>query len=94
MLFMKQKFIVKYISIIFIFATFMTSFHHHNDMQEHDDCQICTIQNNIVDIDTPIDITYFTILSTVSESITLSLENLQTQKDHKTFSARAPPFYS
>jgi len=92
--FMKQKFIVKYISIIFIFATFITSFHHHNDMQEHNDCQICTIQNSIADMDTPTDVTYLTLLSLISESTITTLENLQTQKDYRTFSARAPPFYS
>jgi len=91
---MKQKLIIKYISIIFAFATFMGTFHHHNDLKKHNDCQICTIQNSIADMDTPMDVTYLTLLSLISESTITTLENLQTQKDYRTFSARAPPFYS
>ena len=88
---MGQKLIIKYISIIFVIATFMGSLHHHNDMQEYNDCQICTVQNNISDIDTPLDVNYLTIFSVACEATVANLENLQTKKQHLTFSARAPP---
>jgi hypothetical protein len=44
----------KYFLSLFIVATFLGVFHHHNDFQPHNDCQICTIQSNIADADTPI----------------------------------------
>ena len=72
----------------------MGSMHHHNDMQSHSDCQICTIQNNVTDIDTPSDVNYLVLFSTISEATLSSLENLQTEKKHFTFSARAPPLFS
>ncbi len=43
----------KYFLSLFIVATFLGVFHHHNDFQSHNDCQICTIQHNIADADTP-----------------------------------------
>ena len=91
---MKQKLIVKYISIIFILATFMGSFHYHNDIQEHTDCQICTVQHNVSDIDTPADVNYLTLLSIKSESILTCLDTFSIQKRFFHFSARAPPFYT
>ena len=91
---MKQKLIVKYISIIFIVATFMGSMHHHNDMQEHSDCQICTIQHNVEDIDTPTDVSYLTLFAIISEATLSSLQKLLTHKKHLCFSARAPPLFT
>ncbi len=91
---MKQKFIVKYISLIFVIAIFMGAFHHHNDMQEHSDCQICTIQNNLIDIDTPNTVSYLTSFSIQSEAVVANLKNFQLQEKILTFSARAPPLFS
>jgi len=91
---MRQKILIKYISIIFVISTFMSSFHHHNDLQEHNNCQICIVQSNIADIDTPTDVTYLTLFSTPSEATLVNLQNLQTQKQHLTSTARAPPLFS
>jgi len=91
---MREKLIVRYISIIFIIATFMGSLHHHDDLRTHSDCQICSIQHNVADIDTPIDVSYLTLFSATSEATFVSLENLQTKKQQLTFSARAPPLFS
>jgi hypothetical protein len=90
---MKQKLIIKYISIIFIFATFIGSMHHHNDLQEHNDCKICTIQHNIINIDTPTAVCYLTLFTTQSEATVVNLKKFQIQSKHFTFSARAPPHF-
>ena len=91
---MKQKLLVKYISIIFVIATFMGSFHHHDDLQEHSNCQICIVSHNVADIDTPTDVSYLTLFSNPSEATLSSLESLQTQHNQLFFSARAPPLFS
>jgi len=91
---MKQKLIVRYISIIFVIATFMSGFHHHNDLQKHTDCQICTIQNSLTDIDTPTGVNYVTSLCIESQETLTELKNFQLQQKHLTFSARAPPLFS
>ena len=91
---MKQKLIVKYISIIVILSSFMGSFHHHNDLKQHNDCKICTLQHNINDIDTPVDVSYLTLFSLRSEATVTELQSLHTQKYLSTFSARAPPLSS
>jgi hypothetical protein len=91
---MKKKLLVKYISIIFMIATFMGSLHHHNDLQEHNNCQICTISHNVANIDTPIDVNYLVLFTIVSEATLASLPNFQIEKQKLTFSARAPPLFS
>ena len=91
---MKQNFAVKYISIIVMLASFMGSFHHHNDLKQHNDCKICTIQHNVTDIDIPVDVSYLTLFSIQAEATIARLTNLQPQATHFTFSARAPPLFS
>jgi len=91
---MKKKLIIKYISIIFVIATFVGSLHQHNDFQEHNDCQICTISHNVSDINTPTDINYLTLFTVLSEATLANLPNLQIEKHFFTFSARAPPVFS
>jgi len=88
---MKNRLLHRYISIIFLLASLLGALHHHNDLQKHSDCQICTIQSNIVDTDTPTETLYLTELllssdatiTTLSHSITLDKANL--------YHSRAPP---
>jgi len=91
---MKKKLIVKYLSIVFVFATLLATLHHHNDFQEHNDCQICTIQNSIADADTPSDTIYITLLTLPSKRVITHLQNLQAQVSEHILSARAPPLFS
>ena len=92
---MKHKLLIKYIGFIFVIATFMSSLHHHHgDLQEHNDCQVCTVQHNITDIDTPTNISYLTFLFTPSEAALVSFKELHSQKNNFTFGARAPPSLS
>jgi len=91
---MKQKLLVRYISIIVMLASFMGSMHHHSDVKQHSDCQICTIQHNVTDIDTPVDISYLTLFFLDSVATIVTLTNLQTQTLNLSVSARSPPLFS
>lgn len=72
----------------------MGVFHHHDNLQTHNDCQICTIQSSIADADIPVENFYLTSLSNISEStITPLFSLIQKEKTHS-IQARAPPFIS
>ena len=89
-----MKFIRRYISTLFIVAMSMGVFHHHNDLKQHNDCQICTISHNLVDIDTPIEVSYLTTLTLKSDSITAKLADLHQKAVISTLQVRAPPLFS
>jgi len=91
---MITRFFKKYLSIVFILATFVGVFHHHDDLKQHNDCQICTLQASIANADTPVDVVYITQLHMPSKSIIVKLTNLHTQQDYTDLNARAPPFIS
>jgi hypothetical protein len=85
------RFFKKHLSIIFILATFMGVFHQHNDLKPHNDCQICTIQSNIANADTPVDVVYLHQIDTYSEATTAGLSKLYSSKIYLSRKARAPP---
>ena len=88
---MKFKFAQKYLSIVFLLASLMGSMHHHNDLQEHNDCQICTISSSIADADTPVDVKYLTLLCLQSEVTLSQLPEFFKQHIPSQFHSRAPP---
>lgn len=88
---MKYKFIKKYLSIVFLLAVFIGSFHHHDDMQEHNSCQICTINSNIFDADTPSEVVYLTSLDIKLEAIYAKLISSHSLKPLGSIHQRAPP---
>jgi len=88
---MKSKFLNKYFSIIFVIATFIGVLHHHNDLKQHNNCQICNIQSNIANADTPVVAIYFTKLSFVSEAILAQLQTLISPTIQDNYNSRAPP---
>jgi flagellar basal body rod protein FlgB len=77
-----------------MFATLLGAMHHHNDLKQHNNCQVCTIQANIANADTPVDVVYLTQLDIYSESIVAELKNLHAQKPTTHLFPRAPPFFS
>jgi hypothetical protein len=91
---MMNRFFRKYLSIVFVLATLMGVFHHHNDLKQHSDCQICTIQSSISDADTPVETVYLTQLDIFRESIVTELTDLHTTELQNQLHARAPPFFS
>ncbi len=91
---MIKRWIKKYFSIVFVLAMFVGVLHHHDTLQVHNDCQICVIQSNIVDIDTPIQSTYLTDIELKSYSPLTEFKNLQNYKKYQKLQARAPPVIS
>ncbi|UCN00387.1 hypothetical protein LCX93_00290 [Sulfurimonas sp. SWIR-19] len=88
---MITHFFKKYLSIIFIIATFIGVFHHHNDLKQHNDCKICTVQSNLSHADTPVAVDYLTELEILHESIITPLISLHVKQVYTTLHARAPP---
>ncbi|MDF1877515.1 hypothetical protein JHD47_06760 [Sulfurimonas sp. SAG-AH-194-L11] len=91
---MKLKFFKNYFSIIFVVATLMGVFHHHDNLKPHNDCQICTIQSSIADADTPVEKFYLSTLEQNSEATLTPLFSLTQKELYSTLQARAPPFIS
>lgn len=91
---MTKSFIVKHISIIFILATFTGFLHQHTDLMQHNDCKICTIQNTLLNADTPTSVVYITMLDIQPQAIINSPLVFISKKKYYTFSARAPPLFS
>jgi len=81
----------KYILSLFIVATFMGVFHHHNDLKNHNDCQICTIQQNLADADTPTTPTYIVELDFNTLAPLLLKEKSFLFTFNATYNPRAPP---
>ena len=88
---MINRFFRKYLTIIFITATFMGVFHHHNDLKQHNDCKICIIQSNLAQVDTPVEVQYLTSLELLNESIATAHISLHVKQVHNYFQVRAPP---
>ena len=88
---MFKYFTKQYIVLIFVLASFMGVFHHHNDFKVHNDCQICTIQSSIADADTPVEVLYFTQLNIASKSTVKIPKTVHSKKIKNYLKARAPP---
>jgi len=91
---MINRFCRKYLSIVFIVATLMGVLHHHNDLKQHNDCKICTVQSSLAHADTPVDVVYLTRLDLFSESIVTKLTDLHSKLQKNSLNARAPPLFS
>ena len=88
---MLRRFFKKYFVVIFVIATFMGVFHHHNDFKQHLDCKIHLLKTNLAAIDTPVEVTYLTQLSVVSDAVIMPLFNLHSDLLQKSLHAREPP---
>jgi len=91
---MRFKSVNKFFGIVFVLATFMGVFHHHDNLKPHNDCQICTIQSNIADADTPNEIIYLSKIEIFSDVTISKLPNIYEYKQPIPLKARAPPFIS
>ena len=91
---MIYKFFRKYFSIIFIIATFIGIFHHHNDFKPHPECKICLLQANISNANTPTDVVNLPHIDIASESIIIKLVTLHSKRVKNQLKIRAPPLIS
>ena len=83
----------KYITTLFVLAALMGVFHHHNDMQVHEDCQICTVQSNIVDADIPSPTQYIFFAKLTLTGVSY-IKNPHLYQTFTSVQARSPPEYS
>ena len=90
---MFKLFVKKYLSIIFLVATFMGVFHHHDDFQQHSDCQMCIIQASIANADTPSDVLYISKLELLSEVTKGNLPQFFLKEHNAPLRARSPPIF-
>ncbi len=88
---MNKQFVKIYFSTIFLIVIFMGSFHHHDDLKQHNSCQICLIQSNIISADIPSDISYLPTIKQISELIVPNLTNFYHYIQISSLHSRAPP---
>ena len=91
---MIKKWLRKYLAVVFVLASLLGSMHHHNDLKQHNDCQICTIQSSLSHADTPVDTLYLTHITLKAETPVAILTNLVASATHIALKARAPPQFS
>ena len=89
---MVKRFLRKYLVVVFVLATLVGAFHHHEDAKIHNDCKICVIHSNLVNIDTPSEAVYLSLLTLSGEAIVTPFANLFERSLHHTYLSRAPPF--
>ena len=82
------------ISVIFLLSTFLTSFHHHNDLKSHPNCPICVIQRNVTNADTPPDVEYIVDLNLKYEIVLEKLVSIHSYNYKNSLHQRAPPYNS
>ena len=88
---MKMYLVRHLFSLIVLVATFIGASHHHNDLQTHSDCQICTISISVTDIDTPSDVVYLTALTPLREAALTQLPHFTAKHIGSHNNPRAPP---
>ncbi|QOP45933.1 hypothetical protein [Sulfurimonas paralvinellae] len=81
----------KYFAIVFLLATLLGGLHHHNDLKQHNDCQICTIQSSLSHADTPSESFSLSDITLYSEATVGELAHAITNTAHINLHARAPP---
>jgi len=94
MLIKSSKILKKYLSIVFLLAVFLTSFHHHNDLKSHPNCPICVIQRNVTNADTPPDVEYIVDLNLKYEIVLEKLVSIHNYNYKNSLHQRAPPHNS
>ncbi len=91
---MMKVWLKKYFAIVFVLATLLGSQHHHDDLKQHSDCQICTVQSSLSHADTPADSCYLSDISPYSEATIGSLASIIVSSKQIISHARAPPKHS
>lgn len=75
-----------------LIGTFLSSFHVHDNHHDHEDCQVCVLQHNIVDADLPVIYSVEKVALFFEEPAyaTSLLTNTLCKDSH----SRAPPHFS
>jgi len=88
---MNKHFVKVYISIVFLVMTFIGSFHHHDDLAQYDDCQLCVIISHSSCADVPTDTVFLSKVIHILESIPPKYQNLYRFIKITNVHSRAPP---
>ncbi len=91
---MRFNLLGKLFSTIFVISMFFSVFHSHNDLKSHNDCQICTVQSNISNADTPSENVYLSNIELFSQGTISKLPNQHESQKFISLRARAPPLIS
>jgi len=91
---MIKRWLRTHVTIVFVLATLLGVLHHHDDMEVHEDCQICTIQSNITDGDISRENPSHISLKLASDAGIAYEELFHTCTIFASLHARAPPKYS
>jgi hypothetical protein len=70
----------------------MNGLHHHDDIIQHVDCQMCVVQNTLSDFDTPLDVFYLSKITLSPKNILSQYQTLHSLKPFTTLHERAPPY--
>ena len=81
----------KFFALFYIIVTFLTVFHQHSDLKQHNDCKVCVVKSNIVDADTPTQHLYLSDIQIFSDSILKGLIQLDQKNTYSYKKSRAPP---
>jgi len=86
-----RRWIRKYFAILFAFSIFLGAAHHHNDLKQHNECQICQINSNLSVGDTPSETTTAYLLETKKETPKTTFTSQITKQLPNHYQTRAPP---
>ena len=89
-----MKVLKKYFSVILFLSLLLSVTHHHNDLKQHNDCKICTLQSNISNVDTPLEVNYLSDIDIIFEKILFISIFIYIEKFKNNLHQRAPPFFS
>ena len=81
----------KYFAILFAFSILLGTAHHHNDLKQHNECQICQINSNLSVGDTPSEASTAWLLENKNETPQTNLTSQITKQLPNHYQTRAPP---
>ena len=90
---MRLHYVKKLLASLFLVATFLGAFHHHDDTGVHQDCPIHILEASIISGD----ITLESLLEKIDIAYQVPLETIDQHRDTSvnfTYFGRAPPYFS
>ena len=90
---MRYSYVKKLLASLFLVATFLGAFHHHDDTGVHQDCPIHILEASIVSGDIPL----ISLFEKIDISYQIPQEALNINIDtsvHFGYFGRAPPYFS
>ncbi len=88
-----KLFLIKSIVLFYLFGSFLSATHVHDDGLVHDDCKVCIVHKNLNSADVPTTSTLNLVCDYCYEAILFKATLFQDALD-KGFNANAPPYFS